>query len=479
MNSKLEMATKGVFALVLLLTSCWCSLGESESSKSENPPCEPKVFDGTPFSQFVTKKECGVDENLLKLFRDDDSFKSMVNKTAANVMCIGFIEVFNMASEDSCSYDSLAHIPSEDFCKDSDLIGKLKLANNSDVFDGHDKVTEVANFILKFCNYMCNDTIGSNELCWAFGEYVKVVMKHHTTTTTATQPPTTQPTSTSKPTPDFTSMFDDGGGHIGNSGGVDEGDDKDDHEQGKNSDTNVDNDDEGKVASDKGTTELHAEIPIDVAPLPSSNDSHTPPLIDGGDQGLSTDDPDLSTDSTGQPIADNTSTDSLDGGDNDISLSTPAEEQPSSSQQPSGSTNHPTISHNQIGDNETGDESSGDHLTTDPDGDDSHFSKTESDHTDNSNDHTDQGTNNDQHTGQANDIDQHTGQGNNNDQYTSQNNVENSQDSKHADVDYEYDDDDGYSYWHFAAVLLFILFLGVGIYLASLNRKKVCLCVVL
>ena len=185
----------GVYISLVLLSNYWCALGERSSG---NPLCDPTVFGGMSFSQFVTEKECGVDENLLKLFRDDDSFKSMVNKTAANVMCIGFIEVFNMASEDSCSYDSLAQIPSEDFCKDSKLLDVLIMANDSDVFDGHNNVPEVANFLLRFCNYMCSNSSGSNELCWAFGEYVKI-MKHDVITL---PPPTTVP-----PTPDFVAMF--------------------------------------------------------------------------------------------------------------------------------------------------------------------------------------------------------------------------------------------------------------------------------
>ena len=179
----------GVYISLVLLSNFWCALGERSTL------CDPTVFGGMSFSQFVTEKRCDVDEKILKLFMDDDSFESMVNKTAANVMCIGFIAVFNMASEDSCSWDSLAHIPSEDFCKDNKILDVLILANNSGVFDGHSKVTEVANFIFKYCDYMCNDTTGSNELCWAFGEYVKIVKKLHVTTT---PPP---------PTPDFMAMF--------------------------------------------------------------------------------------------------------------------------------------------------------------------------------------------------------------------------------------------------------------------------------
>ena len=46
--------------------------------------------------------------------------------------------------------------------------------------------------ILEHCDYMCSDSTGSSELCWAFGEHVKFVMKYHMTIPpTTTQPPTT------------------------------------------------------------------------------------------------------------------------------------------------------------------------------------------------------------------------------------------------------------------------------------------------
>jgi len=110
------------------------------------------------------------------------------------VMCngIGFIEVFNMASEDSCNYDLLATISSDDCCKDSKLTEVLTQANNSGVFVEHTNVTIIANFVIEHCTYMCNGSTGSNDLCWAFGEYVKFVMARHMTT----PPPITQPLAT-------------------------------------------------------------------------------------------------------------------------------------------------------------------------------------------------------------------------------------------------------------------------------------------
>ena len=168
---------------------------------SDNRPCDPKVYEGSSFSEFVMQQKCDVDENLLKLFTDEDSFKAMLDKAATNVMCIGFIEVFNMTSEDSCTYDYLAHIPSEDFCKNSKALDVLVLANDSSVFDEHYRVVEVANFVSQHCEYMCSDATGSNELCWSFTEIVKFVMKHHlttpptiTTTPSSDTPANTQPT---------------------------------------------------------------------------------------------------------------------------------------------------------------------------------------------------------------------------------------------------------------------------------------------
>ena len=183
------------YVSLLLLSSCWCS-------SSDNSPCDLKVYGGASFSEFVMQQKCDVDEKLLKLFTDEDSFKIMLDKAASNVMCIGFIEVFNMTSEDSCTFDYLAHIPSEDFCKNSKALDVLVQANDSSVFHEHYRVVEVVNFVLQHCEYMCSDATGSNKLCWSFGEVVKFVMKHHVTTPpTITNtspfsdiPATTQPT---------------------------------------------------------------------------------------------------------------------------------------------------------------------------------------------------------------------------------------------------------------------------------------------
>jgi len=84
---------------------------------------------------------------------------------------------------DSCNYDLLSTITSDSFCNNSEqLLEVLTRAVDSGVFVEHNKVTEVANFVIQHCTSMYSESTGSNELCWAFGEYVKFVMMHHVTT---------------------------------------------------------------------------------------------------------------------------------------------------------------------------------------------------------------------------------------------------------------------------------------------------------
>ncbi|XP_065901172.1 clumping factor B-like [Dysidea avara] len=447
------MARKGVLSLVFLLGSCWCAIGEDNST---SPLCDPKVFGGASFSKFVGDQRCDVDENLLKMFTNNDSFKSMVNKTAANVMCIGFIEVFNMASEDSCSFDSLANIPSENFCKDGRMFDVLILANDSDVFDGHSNIIEVANFILKYCGYMCNDTSGSNELCWAFGEYVNIVMKHHVNTppTPTSQPPTTESVATtSTPTPNLqlTALFDkkpdtpqESEGEDGHKDvEVENNGSNDDGHEGENNDTNGGKvDDENKDDSDQENRSneemgrLEDPTPSFVTPSLPSNDTGS-----DGDQ-------DSSQSTSSETYKQTTTTDKL---NNQFHVTTG----PSVHSDTDGQGGESDITPPRRLDDETNTDggTSQDGQDADKERQDQGISQGDQDDDKESQDQGDQDADKESQDADKDDA---------------------SKDGGKPDVDYDYDDDDdGYSYWHFAAVLLFILFLGVGIYLASLNRKKI------
>jgi len=514
---KVGMAKKGVLSLFLLLAICW-------RSRSDNPPCDPKVFSGASFSDFVTQKNCDVDERLLKLFTDEDSFKVMLDKAVTNVMCIGFIEAFNMTSEDSCTYDYLAHIPSEDFCKNSKALDVLVLANDSSVFDEHYRVVEVANFVLQHCDYMCSDATGSNELCWSFNEVVKLVMKHHvstppiitTTSPSSDTPATAQPTDPSwlglgskkashEKDSNSTTVHDGDSGVGGtNNGDVSSIDKSSTSTTGTGSATSkpLPNTLSGEVQSSPSLdTELlfskdistpssssstdappdHSEVPIQLGDKQHANvdanypDEH-PNISDTSDQHPDSPNPHPDTPGTPDqhPDSSNPHPDTPGTPDQHPDSPDPHPDTPGTpDQHPDSPDLHPNTSSSPDehpktlapnGDNldaipgqdNLPPDSSGDMISVDEPGDKpSHLQQglPESDDKDQIAVSSDTGK---------------SGTGN-----------VASKDRGGYEYDDDEDDDDGYSYWHFAAVLLFILFLGVATYLATLNRKKVCcVCVV-
>ena len=476
------MVKKGVVSFVLLLASCWCA-------SSDNPSCDPKVYGGASFSELVMQQECDVDEKLLKLFTDKDSFKTMLDKVASNVMCIGFIEAFNMTSKDSCTYDYLAHIPSEDFCKNSKALDVLVQANDSSVFDEHYRVVEVVNFVFQHCDYMCNDSTGSNQLCWSFGEVVKFVMKHHVTT-----PPTITNTSLSSDIPATTQSTVPSwlGGTTKKASHEEDSDSTTAHD----GDSGIDGTNVGSVDKNSTSTtgaESTSNKPkllntlsggVKSSPSPdfkllfhenistpsSSSSTNAPPpdvpikLMDKQHINVDTNkDPNISdspgehTDSPGEH------TDSP-GEQTDIpgeNTDSPGEHTGSPGGHPHLDTldQHPNTSSNP--------------ETSDPDGD-------------NVDAISDQGNLPPESSGDMIRVDEQSHleqnlQENGDKDQTAVSSDGGKSGTGNADSkdggSYEYDDDDdddGYSYWHFAAVLLFILFLGVATYLATLNRKKVC-----
>jgi len=433
-----------MFSLFLLLASCWCALGNNI------PQCDPTVFGDVPFPNFVVDQKCDIDANLMNLFREEDSFSFLVNKTAGNVMCIGFIEVFNMAREDSCTYDSLATIPNEDFCNNSKVFDMLTQANNSDAFDGHNKVIKVVGYVLNHCDYMCSDLTGSSVLCWAFGEYVKLFMKHHV----HISPTNEVPTVTTKPS--FLSSFEakeKDGDSVGEGekitvGGIsEESPSSSKQEEGmyqptKSTDQTMDSINQ----TTKGTDQLNDQTTDSTDPPSKSTDQATESTVVSITESTESNNQttEITPDSIAQPSeSTNQTADNTDQTAKSTVQLTETTEQPAQIiDQPSENINS-TIEHPE------------DHNTMLHYGDDL-----------------------------FGELDNGNGNGNGSDKQTtnSQNEKSDKGDSGNSNGadEYEYDDnddDDGYSYWHFTAVLLFILFLGVGIYLASMNRKKVCLTV--
>ena len=192
-----EMATLDTLLFVLLLIGHWYSYETAADS------CIPTVR-SEPFVQFMENKNCEVDEKLLKLFNPESFNESVASKSDANFMCIGFMDVLNLAPEDLCSiYDPLSVIPDSDFCSNKKMMDILGRMVNGSVFN-NSNIVIVSNYTIRYCKVLCTDY---NELCWAFGTIAKVALKQSSMSTTApTTEPTSDPTIVTTEHPEFPSL---------------------------------------------------------------------------------------------------------------------------------------------------------------------------------------------------------------------------------------------------------------------------------
>ena len=425
----------------LLFIGHWCSFETAADT------CIPTVR-GEPFVQFMENKNCEVDEKLLKLFNPESFNESVASKSDTNFMCIGFMDALNLAPEDLCSiYDPLSVIPDSDFCSDKKMMDILGRIVNGSVFDNYNIVV-VSNYTIRYCKVLCTDY---NELCWAFGTIAKVVVKQSSMSTTApttTEPttaPTTEPTTatttepttvpTTEPTtaptivttehPEFPSLT-----NRVTTGTDDPGDDPT---------TNDINALLGAYSAENGTNDNK-----------DTGDSQEVQNSDGhGSPGTNGDSQDNNSTSNISNTSENatatTTTTNITATATSPTNVTTNEEVPSTNKVKPGDINYEGYYGNVI-DKDDQNDSDVDLDNNDDNGD--------VDHVNGGVDHTDDDGDVDHVNG---DVDHDNG----------------SVDHVNGGVDQTDDNDDGYSYWHFAAILLFILFLGVAGYLASHNRKKV------
>ena len=348
-------------------------------------------------------------------------------------ICTGFIDALNVTRESTlenlCVFGLLGDIWDTDFCFDTKMIKVLEEVVNSAVFDSIIKT--VANFTRQHCDMICNS---SNELCWAFGITAKLILRQSVMSTTATEPttaPTTEPTTAAVELPDF---FTTKPPHP-----------SDDHTD-DDDDTTVTPTDDDKNGPSKSSLISGSIYDVQI-PDASSHGG-----VEGGDSTAGTD----ANDEPGTPTSPSTDddqdvqTNTTINSDNNNATVNPTSANITIIIANTTVTTKPTTANTTATNaseilghiSEEGPPGS-DTIPVDVDDGDSYF--------------TDE-----------------TGQ-------TSQEEQSNHDSSDHSSimdhvidvVDDDDDYDDGYSYWHFAAILLFILFLGVAGYLASHNRKKV------
>ena len=428
----------GALFLALLCLGCW------RSFVTANDPCIPEVR-GEPFVQYAKNKNCEVDEKLLKMFNPLSFNDSVVNKPFANFMCTGFIDALNQAGdstlENLCVIGLLDDIRDADFCSDDKIMRVLEEVVDSAVFDKISKT--VSNFTRHHCDMMCSS---SNELCWAFGITAKLVLKQSVMSTTAptTEPttaPTTEPTTATVSLPDlFTAKppqpSDDHADDDVDTTGEPTDDNKNDPSklfQGGISDVQT-----PPVASSHedvdGTAGTDASDEPEIPISPNTNDSQDVQnnvTINDNDSDT-TENPTAAspTNDNATTIIANTTVTAKPTTDNTTTAATNASE--------SASAQNVTTLEGYISEEEP---PASDPIPVDVDDGDSFFTED---------------------AGQTNQEDQ-----------SDHDNSDHSSIVDHVVDMIDDDDDDGYSYWHFAAILLFILFLGVAGYLASHNRKKV------
>ena len=508
------MATLKILVLVILFISY-------SNGASDNPPCSPTIKN-VPFAQFMESMTCEVDENLLELFTNEKVFSnSIVKNPFANFMCIGLMDALTLVPETLCDLlDPLSGIPDDEFCS-SAKIATLRKISDVSVFDNTSNIFIVSKFTVGKCDQMCNGD-ANQLLCWAFGIIAKAVFKHalstHAPTSVAAVTTTTAVVVAPKPSPlpVLPALTSQGNAPPKNSndGGVDSEDSEEKEES--NDLTNKpteDNDnpsttttatgvaqffDDNKVSnnsqsSDKdvdtsggdgkeSSKESHednenknkeseghlGEEPTNTVSIPGPGNVDT--------DGNSSNSPDEVSDKSNQTVSSNEPT-------NTVSIPGPGnvDTDGNSSNSPdevSDKSNHTISSNEDTGVKEQLDNNGTDTNNVDQDDhkglDDHDENVVVDDNDDNNNDGDNHYHSNDSNQGDINqDVDS-------NQDSTGQNPTQ-SDVNFHNTIgdDNEDDDDDGYSYWHFAAILLFILFLGVAGYLASLNRKKVSIAVVL
>ena len=516
------MATLKVLLLATLFIS-YCS--------GQNAPCTP-IVKNELFIDFMKSMNCAVDKNLLSLFANDEVFnKSIVKNPTANFMCIGLMDALARVPETLCdANDPLSDIQKGDFCSGS-KIAALRKISGSNIFDEKSNFFTVSKFTEEKCEKVCNDD--TNQLCWAFGIIAGAVLKY----TQSTQSPTTVPTTAapqSSTMPDLPPLISQGSDSPGSDSGNintdgDKGEDKgptdkpEDNSPTDGGDVNTDDagDDkeEDKGPTDKpednsptdggdvNTDDAGDDKEEDKGPTDKPEDNiHTDnaPSDDGGadddDDDKGEDDKSEDTDKTptittttsdgnvtkyfnknegnnSESMIENPNTKVEIGKDSDEDNKEYKEIEDDDNEVPTNivtpgnddidnNRSHPLevggSDGNQIVNNTTEDQSQPDGTEIGNDTTDTHAEDGTED-----NDDTQDTTGQDLNSSQ--DI-----AGHGDDDST----VENP-DQGRVNFDDTSNDDDGYSYWHFAAILLFILFLGVAGYLASLNRKKVSITVVL
>ena len=440
------MARLGSLLLVLLFIGYWCPYEISADT------CVPTVK-GEPFVEFMKNKNCEVDEKLLKLFNPESFNETVSNKSNTNVnfMCIGFMDALSLAPESLCFFDPLSDIPDSDFCSSTKMMTTLGKIVNGSVFDKRSNIVIVSNYTIHLCKMLCS---GYNELCWAFGTIARVVLKESsipttepattTTTTTTTEPASTDPTTVS-PTIPILSIGTDTDIH---------GDDPITPAKDTNNDAVQSAYDAKNSSSDGNTGDSQA------VPIASHNDEDQEGPSDDGGKMLSG---------------------SISTGDNKkiTGPNDKDQEGPSSSSDDDNSNNNTTVNITDVHHN----------TTTAPENSTTPTNATASEEVSSVGaGNEDIVDNDDQNVGVDHDSDDQNGgvyhdNGDQNDvdydvslDDSDHNDVVKPDNNDHkggADHIDDDDDDDGYSYWHFAAILLFILFLGVAGYLASHNRKKV------
>ena len=446
------MATVNLL-LVVVLVIISCCYGQAS-------PCNPAVRDES-FVEYVESKNCEVDEKFLNLFTNDEAFnKSILSNPYANVLCIGLMDALTLVPEDMCdSFDPFSEIPNDDFCSSSKLATLQKISNSS-VFDKNYTIVKVSSFTQKYCNTYCKDD--NQLLCWAFGKVARVAFKHNgvsTTTvpttaptTTSTTAPTTQPTD---PLPQFD--FGNDAGTTKSQQGTPNDDKSKEHvdeaaeydkDNSKDGTTSMESTDDDKKNDLEDAFEDNNITDVQVTTLPYEN---------GDDDGDGDDDDDDTNSHDGHNENHGEADEYSNGQDNNTVTGDHMLNSSSNSSVDPNKTSAAVPTADQ-----------GNHNGSQTQNQDGNSQMSGKDHKEDDGDDDDDDNDDD-------DVDNNHSI----DKNLDNNHVSSDLNSDQSGVEYnDDDDDDGYSYWHFAAILLFILFLGVAGYLASMNRKKVlCVCV--
>ena len=454
----------------------------------QNDPCNP-IVRGESFTRFMDSMSCVVDAKLFNLFDKEETFnKSILSHPYSNFMCIGLIDVLALAPENLCDLsDPLEAISGNDFCSSSKMVTTLHAVIDGSVFDDNPNIVKVSNFTERNCKVVCEGD--ANQLCWAFGTIARAVLKHIRRSTAV---PTTNPISaapTTKPEIPVLNLASPGNGGEsngdtnsdtnGDSNDDTNGDSNDDTNGDSNDDTNGDsNDDTNGDSSDDSNGKKGDQADVKVGDEDKPTLHNVTKFFDEKQQG---------SNSVGEAEANegNKDEDSTNTGplDKEVQKNTtnqdgqsPSKAAPNDLQDNLTDYNNDTDIHppsgSKVADDDQTVTNGTDDASVQPEV--TNVAPTPLYTEDDTNKDNDQGGDNPSAGDDGGDMDH----------YPAEDGVDQHLDSSEptpnqsSDFDDD-DDDDGYSYWHFAAVLLFILFLGVAGYLASLNRKKVSITVVL